>query len=362
MKNARFHIDKGVSIYLRGRKWWLDVAREGGRKQTPLHTESQDHALTIAKEMAGEMVSGEWNIALAGVTTFDRAVERFQKEYESKYHCDGTRKFTARLFRRVGRYLRLRHRGPVVLDKVRRVDIEAYQSRRMKKQTHRGGLISPATVNRELRELGKLWSWVRSLGLTRSNPVQGVRPLKVIRRLRRTLTPEECMALVAELPEVLADIVRVILCSGLRFGEASHLQSQDIGLDQRRIEVRSRPEYLIKDREERAIDNLPDLAVEVLRRRKLAAGNPEGFIFTTSTGSVISNRNALRDIKLAAVRARLKDPDDANWQTLRRTFASFNAPSMGALALQVLLGHADPRTTAKYYIHGVKVTPRGVIG
>jgi integrase len=355
------HVDQGVSIFRRGRIWWLDTCTEGVRKQESLKTTNRDHAWTIAKERAAELASGQWNVALATATTFDRAVERFQKEYESKHHCEGTIKFTARVFRRVGRYLRLRHRGPVPLDRIRREDVEAYQGRRSTKRSYRGTRISPASVNREFRELSTLWGWIRSMGLTRKNPFEGVKALKVIRRLKRTLGSEECGLLVRELNDLLADIAIVIGGTGMRFGEASHLRAEDALVDEHKVQIKSRPDYQIKDREEREISNLPEPVLEVLRRRKIAAGPPEALLFPNKLGIPVSKRNALRDLKTAAKKAGLKNPKEVSWQMLRRSFATFNAAFMTTLALQSILGHSSPVTTAKGYVHGVDATPRALI-
>jgi integrase len=217
-------------------------------------------------------------------------------------------------------------------------------------------------VNREIRELRTLWNWARSMGLTRSNPVEGVKPLRVVFRLRRTLIPDECRLLVSTLPPLLADLLVLIGGTGVRLGEGTHLWTADVLLDERAIELRSRPDYKLKDREERKISNLSDPVMDVLRRRMLAAGGRVGPLFVTRHGKLIRHRNALRDIKAAAAKAGLKNPREVNWQMLRRSFASYNAQFMSEWGLQSLLGHSNPKTTSRHYVHGVTVTPRPLTG
>ena len=127
MKSTRVHVEQGVSIYRRFRVWWIDVRRNGERKRWNLHTEARDHALVVARELAAEILSGRWNIAVAGVTTFERAVTLYQTEYEPLHHAPKTIKLTKALFVRFGEFVRNRHGGHVTLDQVRREDLEAYQ-------------------------------------------------------------------------------------------------------------------------------------------------------------------------------------------------------------------------------------------
>ncbi len=78
MDPVREQIDKGISLYRRGRTWWLDVHRDGDRHRKNLGTASLPKARTIARELAGSILAGKWNVKLAGVTSLGRAVELFQ--------------------------------------------------------------------------------------------------------------------------------------------------------------------------------------------------------------------------------------------------------------------------------------------
>ena len=67
-KSHRIYVDQGVAIFRRNRKWWIDIFAKGQRRRRePLGTENRDHALALARELAGEIVSRRWNIALARV-------------------------------------------------------------------------------------------------------------------------------------------------------------------------------------------------------------------------------------------------------------------------------------------------------
>ncbi len=117
-------------------------------------------------------------------------------------------------------------------------------------------------------------------------------------------------------------------------------------LESRLLMVQSRPDYLIKDREEREIP-LVAPALEVVRRAMLAAG-PKGLLFPTSSASTISNRNALRHLYLACRRVGIRR---VSWYLLRHTFASVQARVLTPAELKTVMGHADIRTADKYYVH-----------
>lgn len=87
------------------------------------------------------------------------------------------------------------------------------------------------------------------------------------------------------------------------------------------------------------------------RKEALAAGwrNDEGFVFTTTNGTPYGQRNVVRDFKEYLAKAGL--PATIRFQDLRGTAATlFVDRGYDASTAQKLLGHADIRTTLKYYI------------
>lgn len=278
--------------------------------------------------------------------TLARAIAAFAEEYEVLHHCETTRAYTRQVFKRFEAFVaRERDAGDVLLDRVRRDDVEAYQRERAQVVTVRRTPISTAAVNRDLRELSTLFGWAVRKGATRVNPCEGVKALKGVKRIKRPLSKEEIAKLLPALPPVLADLMRLILNTGLRLGEALHLRAEDIDVAAKLLLVRSRPDYLIKDREEREIP-LNEVALELARRRVLAAGG--GLLFTTGNGTLIGTRNALRDLKVGCATAGVRAID---WYLLRHTFATFVARHVPPHVLKTLMGHSDVRTADRYYVH-----------
>jgi integrase len=349
----------GVILRRRGRWYHLDIADGGKRIRKPLHTDDRKKAEIIRNDYESAMLAGEWNVAVAIDTTLARGVERFQKEYESLHHAPSTRKYTAGVFRRFQIFMSKLKSGEVTVDAVRKDDFEAYQLARSKEVSSRKTVISASTVNRDLRELSTMFSWAKSLGICRRNPCKGVKPLRGIKRKIIPLSPTEIAKLLEALGDVWADLARLILNTGCRLGEATHLRVTDISLERKLLLIRSRPDYLIKAREEREIP-LVEPALAVCRRRMLSAGR-SGLLFHTSEGTLLNNRNARRSLYAACKSAGIRR---VSWYLLRKTFASVQAKILTPSELQVILGHADIRTSAQYYIslRGAECRLKEVVG
>jgi integrase len=330
----------------RGRWFHLDISEGGKRYRKPLHTDDRKKAEIIRNDFESAILAGEWNVAVAIDTTLARGIERFQKEYEPLHHAPSTQKYTAALFERFKAFMAKTKAADSTVDSIRKDDIEAYQLKRSKEISTRKKEISASTVNRDVRELSTIFKWAQSLGMTRRNPCKGVKPLRGVKRKVQPLSKSETTHLIESLSGLWADVARLILNTGLRLGEALHLRREDIHLERQILSVRSRPDYLIKDREERDIP-LVAPALEICRRRVLAASK-SGLLFRTSEGEVIDNRNARRCIYAGCKRARIRR---VNWYLLRHTFATVQSKVLTPAELKTVMGHADIRTADKYYVH-----------
>jgi integrase len=336
----------GVTIHRRGAWWWLDISQDGRRFRRPTHTQDKRKAEIIRHELESAILAGEWNVALALETTVARGIERFQAEYEPIHHAASTRKYTKKCFERFLGFITARRGANVAMDLIGKSDIEAYQMDRSRDITIRKALVSASTVNRDVRELSTLCKWANTVGICRRNACQGVRALRGVKRKVQPLTDEEIQKLLDSAGRDLADLISLILNTGMRLGEALHLRREDIQLESELLVLRSRPDYLIKDREEREIP-LVAPAMDIVRRRIMTAGK-SGLLFQTSAGTVFGNRNLLRDLYGACERAKVRR---MSWYLLRHTFASTQAKVLSPAELKTVMGHGDVRTADKYYVH-----------
>jgi integrase len=166
---------------------------------------------------------------------------------------------------------------------------------------------------------------------------------------------------------LLLDLVKLMLLTGLRRGEALGLSWEAVGED--RIDVRQQLtrasdglalRQLKTDGSRRSLPITPPLA-EVLRSRRKAAmaarmaapaGSwvDSGLVFTTALGGPLEPRNVLRRFAAAVQRAGL--PATVHLHTLRHSAASFLiAAGVPMKVVQQILGHSSFTVTADIYSH-----------
>lgn len=207
-----------------------------------------------------------------------------------------------------------------------------------------------------------------TVGLIATNPARKV-PAPVERRPEaRHLSPEEAGKLVAAAaPSRYAVVLKLILSTGLRRGEALALRWADVDLDRGTATVRGalvRSEGSLRVVAPKTATSartvaLSGSAVALLAahraaqaKEKLRAGNiyeDGGLVFSTELGKPVEPQNLLRLVRSAGKRAGLAS---VTVHTLRHTYAT--AALLGGVPLKVVssnLGHASIQITADTYGH-----------
>ncbi|MFQ5519989.1 MAG: tyrosine-type recombinase/integrase [Candidatus Methylomirabilia bacterium] len=194
--------------------------------------------------------------------------------------------------------------------------------------------VKPSTVNHELATLRHLYTMAIKWSYVTRNPVKAVKPLKEPPGRVRYLAPEEREALLAVCDGDLFPVVLILLNTGLRRGELLALTWVDIDLRQRLLTVRNS-----KTHRSRRVP-LNDTCLSVLRSlpRRLT---PQAKVFPRWTPEALTMA-----FRRAVKRAGIKD---LRLHDLRHDVASQLAMRNVSLrTIQELLGHADPRMSAKY--------------
>ena len=339
----RFQVAPGVTIYLRHKTWWVDIRAEGSRIQRNLRT--HEYGVAVRKAHDLEKLPDRPSPKLV---SFDTAVATYMDEYASIHHSGKTRERTDSILT-MFRKFSCESLGDELfaLERITRDIVGAYQRARM------ADGASPATVNAHIRHLRAFLRWCAGKGWIQSDPTREIRMLKVIKRDKgKILSPKEINRILLHLDsrgdELYADLLRLIANTGLRLGEALYLRSEDADLEGKRLHVRNRPDHLTKDREDRIVP-INEVALAVLRRRKLAAGGDSGaLLFPSRAGTPLDRHNVGRGFKKRATAAGVPD---ANWYALRHTFATRLAESVPEMALAAIMGHSDPKTTSRFYVH-----------
>lgn len=242
--------------------------------------------------------------------------------------------------------------------------------------------LSPATCNHHRRSLVTMFSRAIRKGLVEEgrNPVRLTDKVPEVKRIKPVPTEGEvARLLVAALEPVpnvgrggkgpggsfrdrsplVHDVALLIVNSGLRLVEALTLRWDELDMTGGMYEggtlyVRSKPENLIKDREERAVPLNDGIRALLLKRRQLV---PKDCPWVFPTGG--NKRQPpdpgtfRRDLSLAAKRAGIEPAGKVSAQALRRFFATANARTgMPPFVLKNLMGHASVSTTENHYVGG----------
>ncbi|POH59158.1 site-specific integrase [Cryobacterium zongtaii] len=207
-----------------------------------------------------------------------------------------------------------------------------------------------------------------SNGLLAANPAHKIRQPGVNRNEARFLTATEVgLLLQASQTHRYEVVIRFILGTGLRRGEALALRWSDIDLDDAHAKLRGsltrRGSQLVvsgvKTKASRRTIALSPAMVRLLRQHKAAqakerlrAGNrwrDHGMVFATADGALVEPQNILRTVREAAIKAGL---EPVTVHSLRHTYAT--AALLNGVALKVVsanLGHASIQITADTYGH-----------
>lgn len=272
------------------------------------------------------------------------------------------RQSTIDLYTAVARRHLVTSLGQRQLDHLRPSDIEALVVAKRKEG------LAPSTVRTIYTVLRAALDIAVRDGLLQTNPAAAVRRPSIPRREASFLTPRQVRLLLDALrDERIEPVVRLLLATGLRRGEALGLHWADVDLDRRFLRVRwtlSRTSAGLtlgkpKTEKSRRIVPLPAAAVVLLQQHRMRqdeerarAGESwveQDFVFTTEIGTPLEPRNVLRRFGVVARQAGL---DGAHLHTLRHSVASFLIEAGAHIkVVQEHLGHSSFAITADIYSH-----------
>jgi len=229
------------------------------------------------------------------------------------------------------------------------VHLDSHRIRSYAAQRHRGG-IKGKSIQRELSSLRSLFNYLLREGEASSNPVQGIRPPKVQRRLPPTMDADQLSQLLDMPPGENAlelrdhAMMELFYSSGLRLAELISLDCRDVTGEPGTLEVTG------KGSKTRRVP-VGRKAIKALRHwlnvRETVAAGDEPALFVSRRGGRIHSRTIQARMKLWAVRQGASH--HLHPHLLRHSFASHLLESSGDLrAVQELLGHADISTTQIY--------------
>lgn len=215
----------------------------------------------------------------------------------------------------------------------------------------------PATTRKTFRVLSRTLGWSVEAELVSRNEAIGVKLPRQVRHDVRVASADQVLALSKAVTPRARDLVLFLAFTGVRWGEAAALTTEDIDVASRRIRVR-RTTYDVggrlyfgtpKSHQHRDVP-IAEVLVPILRRRTEARTRQQ-LVFPSVNGTPWRNGNFRRDSNWAAA-TKSVDLDGFRIHDLRHTAASLVIQS-GATVVDVaaVLGHASSHTTLTIYAH-----------
>jgi integrase len=356
----RITVDRGCTLFWHHGSWWVDLSQDGTRTRRNLGTTDKHRALTIAREIAADILARRWNVAAASELTIETALAKYRASLEYSELAPGTKENTDRALNRFAAWLS--DQRLVALERMTREHVENYARHCETAKAHRASCkreadcackrVSRRTVNGWISRIASALSWLRKRGYLRANPAANV-SLKVPPSLAKpALTPAEIARLVQACEnETLRDLIVLLANTALRISEALALRGRDVKAAEGTLAVLNRKANRYD------LVALNEAARVVALRRSLAAG-PDGLLFTTSTGAAMNRRNVRRDLVALGARCgvRITGPHQ-----LRRSACTEAARYMTPAELKEFARHKDVRTTHAFYVDRLAPVPPVVV-
>jgi integrase len=231
--------------------------------------------------------------------------------------------------------------------------VEKFKRERGDSITRRGTKRSPATVNRELEILSKVFTLAIDQGLTSINPCRKVKKLRMDNRRTRYLLDEEEHRLFAVLegPRAhLRPLVTVALGTGMRRGDLLALRWEQIDLQRSVVYVPNS-----KTGKDYEVPMNQDVRATLLELRREAEGAEHVFINADTGRPYTSLKNGFVNA------CRLAGISGLRWHDLRHTFGTrLGEAGYAEATIGELMGHSSGTTTRRY-THGTERAKRAAV-
>lgn len=339
------------------KSWWIDYRIDGKRFRKRIGHSKQiaqlalsDIEVKIAKKRAGFFIS-------------DKKISDYIPQFLSyvRVHVKpSTAKRYDQIISHLSHFLGTLEDPPIKLSQITPPVIEQYKLYRL-------GFVKPQTVNYELTCLHHFFRYAVEMKYIQSNPTQQIKKIrKPQRKAPRFLTKEEILSLLSKCSPGLSDIVKVLLNTGMRWGELRNLEWNDIDWNEKVIHIRIKEDWSPKGGERKVPMNNAVISIlkSILAKtptqwnknvpngnnyfaKRLKTGTKRNrWVFTTKTGSQVRQQGTWSAFKLACRRAGI---ENATLHSLRHTFASHLVMAgVDLTTVSKLLGHKDISTTMIY--------------
>jgi integrase len=235
----------------------------------------------------------------------------------------------------------LRYFGAKNLCQITPQQVENFKGQLAVSTTQRGLQRSPASVNRHLEMVSRIFNLAIAFGIADTNPCSKVPKFKLDNQRYRYLLPEEeprLMAVLTDRRAHLAPMVVIAIGTGLRLREMLGLRRDQVDFA-RNVVTAART----KTRRNREIPMNSDVLAVLTVLCEGKQGNDYLFPNPKTGTSVNGVRTAF------GTACRLAGIEGLVWHDLRATFGTrLGEAGFDAFTIAELMGHTDVRTTRRY--------------
>jgi integrase len=318
-----------MAVYLRNDTWYIGYRDPQGQwMRQSTHCRTKSEAKAVLDSVKTKILEGRFfdktqrqkvpfRVVAERVLEYQRAMKKRSVEGFHKHYTNNL----------------INHFGKKHLDAITTDDVERYRLERSK-------TVAPATVNKSLAVLKRIFNLAIKWDLVERNPVRFVEFMKEPEGRLRFLSKEEQAALLGRCKGNIRDIVLIALRTGMRRGEVFGLKKSDLDFERELIFVSK-----TKTDRPRQLPMIPEVKAALERRAFGLEGNTP--IFRNPQGSQL--RSCQDSFSKALSQAGIKD---FHFHDLRHTYATdLISAGVDIFTVSKLLGHTDPKITARVYAH-----------
>lgn len=228
----------------RGKVWWIDCFQNGVRIRRSLKVSDQKMAEKMRVEIEQNIERG-----VAGLPQIFVDFYQVFAEFKRAVILKKSESYARRLFHQLRPFLTHLQKSDLGnLAKVSVADVERHWDERLKK-------LSPKSWNDELRVIDRFLRFAVEREYLTHNPADKIQKHRVVKPSVEIFTPEELGLIFKYAHKNSVAFYKMLLFTGMRDGEASHLQWQDVILapGSEHLKVRSTHVHLTKNRRDRIV-------------------------------------------------------------------------------------------------------------
>jgi len=319
-----------MGVYVKGNRWFIDYYYYGKRKREVVgHVDKITRSIAekALKARVGEIVQGKFNIAQ---TDKPVSVEELMDKY-LKWAKDNHKAYERDIS--ASKPLLYFFKGKKIKN-LNLWHVEKYKSERRNQDR------KPETINKELGILRRMFNLAIEWKVISSNPIKGIKLLKVPKFKPRVLKEDEFINLYNVASSHFKPILLCAFSTGMRKGEIIKLNWENVDLKDRYIHITE-----TKNNESRSIpisDILFDALIEIRNNT-----NSE-YVFTTPDGKAYQSNTAWKRAWNTALKK--SGVGKCRFHDLRHTFVSnlIVGEKEDFATVMELSGHKDIRMLKRY--------------